>query len=227
MTLRVVTPVRIKDDQQTLYIYQNYYQMLKKYDIELLIVTPSSFETYQKVLEIADGLLLTGGTDVNPKFYNQELHPTTNIEPADFEQMEFALISLFDKQKKPILGICRGIQTINVYFNGTLLQDIASAAPNALEHQQDKKDTYSHKVEIQKGTHLAKFINGSIDVNSFHHQNIDVVAPKFSVNAISEDGLIEGIEKENIIAVQWHPEKVDDVYQDQLMKAWIATFRGK
>lgn len=227
MTLRVVTPVRIKDDHQTLYIYQNYYQMLKKYDIELLIVTPSSFETYQKVLEIADGLLLTGGTDVNPKFYNQELHPTTTIEPADFEQMEFALISLFDKQKKPILGICRGIQTINVYFNGTLLQDIASAAPNALEHQQDKKDTYGHKVEIQKGTHLAKFINGSIDVNSFHHQNIDVVAPGFSVNAISEDGLIEGIEKGNIIAVQWHPEKVDDVYQDQLMKAWIATFRGK
>lgn len=227
MTLRVVTPVRIKDDQQTLYIYQNYYEMLKKFDIELLIVTPSSFETYQKVLEIADGLLLTGGTDVNPKFYNQELHPSTNIEPAEFEQMEFALISLFDKQKKPILGICRGIQTINVYFNGTLLQDIASATPNALEHQQDKKDTYGHKVEIQKGTHLASFINGSIDVNSFHHQNIDVVAPGFSVNAISEDGLIEGIEKGNIIAVQWHPEKVDDVYQDQLMKAWIATFRGK
>lgn len=227
MTLRVVTPVRIKDNQQTLYIYQNYYQMLKTFDIDLLIVTPSNFETYQNVLEIADGLLLTGGTDVDPKFYNQTVHPSTNIEPADFEQMEFALISLFSKQKKPILGICRGIQTINVYFNGTLLQDIASANPNAIEHQQDKKETYGHKVEIQENTHLGKFINGSIDVNSFHHQNIDVVAPGFSINAISEDGLVEGIEKGNIIAVQWHPEKIEDVYQEQLMKAWIATFRGE
>jgi len=227
MTLRVVTPVRIKDNQQTLYIYENYYQMLKKFDIELLIVTPSSFETYLKVSEIADGLLLTGGTDVNPKFYNQELHPSTNIEPADFEQMEFALISLFNKQKKPILGICRGIQTINVYFNGTLLQDIASANADAIDHQQEKKETYGHTVEIQKDTHLAKFISGSINVNSFHHQNVDVVAPGFKVNAISEDGLVEGIEKGNIIAVQWHPEKVNDIYQEQLMKAWIATFRGE
>ncbi|MFV0396359.1 MAG: gamma-glutamyl-gamma-aminobutyrate hydrolase family protein [Coprobacillaceae bacterium] len=226
MTLRIVTPVRITNDSKSLYIYNNYYQMLKNVGVELVIATPGSFETYNKLLEMCDGLLLTGGGDIDPKFYNQDVHPTTKIDPPTFEQMEFALISLFAKQKKPILGICRGIQTINVFFNGDIIQDIPSSHPESVEHMQDPKETYAHTVTIQKDTILSKFMDTTIKVNSYHHQNIDTVASGFNVNAISEDGLIEGIEKNNIIGVQWHPEKVDDVYQQQLLKAWLSTFTG-
>jgi putative glutamine amidotransferase len=226
MTLRIVTPVRISDNEDSLYLYTNYYQMLKRFNMELIMVTPGSFETYNKVLEISDGLLLSGGRDVNPKFYNQEVHATTKTAPASFEQMEFALISLFSKHKKPILGICRGIQTINVFFNGTLFQDIPAYCSTALLHEQNKKETYAHHITIQPNTRLSKYVDQEIMVNSYHHQNIDTVAPGFIVNAISEDGLIEGIEKDKILGVQWHPEKVDDVYQQQIMKAWLSTFSG-
>lgn len=224
MTLRIVTPIRITDDDKSLYIYNNYYQMLKKFDIELIIATPGSFETYTKLAEMCDGLLLTGGADIDPKFYNQEMHPTTKIVPAEYEQMEFALLSLFTKQKKPILGICRGIQIINVFFNGTLIQDIPSAYPDYLCHSQDSSEIYAHKVTIQPNTHVAKFMDTNFSINSYHHQNIDTLAPGFIVNAISDDGLIEGIEKGNILGVQWHPEKVDDSYQLQLMRSWVALF---
>lgn len=227
MTLRIIAPIRTRDNGKDMHIYHNYYKMLKEFDMELILATPGSFETYNKLADICDGLFLPGGDDVDPKFYNQKKHSSTVIEPAPFEQMEFALLTIFTKQKKPILGVCRGIQTINVFFNGTLIQDIPSMRPACLSHQQSKTETYAHKVTIQSETLLGKYVDQTIHVNSYHHQNIDTVAPGFIVSAISEDGLVEGIEKDNIIAVQWHPEKVDDVYQKQIMQAWLATFTGE
>lgn len=224
MTIRLLTPSRIVEKGKSLGIHKEYYTMFKKVDIELLVVTPSSDKTYQLLLEICDGLLLSGGDDVNPKYYNQPLHPTTNLEDSSIEHMEFKLLTLFSNAQKPIIGICRGIQTINVFFNGTLLQDINSQylRPDVKLHQQLERSGYSHYIEIQPNTNLSKYINHRVLVNSFHHQNIDLLAPGFVVNARSEDELIEGIEKGNIIAFQWHPEITNDATQERLL-AYIKS----
>ncbi len=224
MSLRIVSPIRVTNQGAMLYLYNTYYTMLKKENMDLIITTPSSMSTYETLVATCDGLLLSGGCDIDPKWYNQTLHKTTVIEDPLYEQMEFTLISLFVQANKPILGICRGIQTINVFFHGTLLQDIPSMRPKALHHMQSKADLYSHLVTIQKNTHLSKYTNGQFMTNSYHHQSVDMVAPGFTINAISEDGIIEGIEKDRILAVQWHPEKVDDIHQQQIMHCWHAYF---
>lgn len=224
MTIRLLTPSRSIESKKSLGIHKEYYTMFQKADIELIIITPSSDKTYQSLLDICDGLLLTGGNDVNPKYYNQPIHPTTQLEESYIEHMEFKLLTLFSQSKKPIIGICRGIQTINVFFNGTLLQDINTQYlhPDVKVHQQIERSGYSHYIEIQANTKLSKFINNRVLVNSFHHQNIDHLAPGFTISACSEDGLIEGIEKGNIIAFQWHPEITIDASQNQLL-AYIKS----
>lgn len=224
MTIRLLTPSRSVESGKSLGIHKEYYTMFKKGDIELIIITSSSDKTYQSLLEVCDGLLLTGGNDVNPKYYNQPLHSTTHLEDSYIEYMEFKLLTLFNHAKKPIIGICRGIQTINVFFNGTLLQDINSQYfhSNVKTHQQINRDGYSHYIEIQPDTKLSKFITNKVLVNSFHHQNIDHLAPGFTITAYSEDGLIEGIEKGNIVAFQWHPEITNDATQEQIV-AYIKS----
>lgn len=217
MTIRLLTPSRYVDNKKSLGIHDEYYQMFKKVDIELIIVTPSDEKTYLALLELCDGLLLTGGDDVNPKYYNQPLHPSTLLEEETIEHMEFKLLSLFSDTKKTIIGICRGIQTINVFFNGTLLQDISN-------HRQTERSGYCHYVTIQPDTKLSSVLDATVLVNSFHHQNIDQLAPGFIVNAISEDGLIEGIERKNIIAFQWHPEITNDHTQKQILQVIKTLF---
>ena len=226
MTIRLLTPSRHVDNGKSLGIHDEYYQMFKKIDVELIIATPSEEKTYIALLELCDGLLLTGGYDVNPKYYNQPLHSTTVLETENIEHMEFKLLSLFSAKKKPIIGICRGIQTINVFFNGTLIQDINSLYQHedVKNHLQTERTGYSHYVEIQPDTKLSTVLENRVLVNSFHHQNIDQLATGFTVNAISEDGLIEGIERKNIIALQWHPEISDDQTQMQLLKLFKTLF---
>lgn len=226
MAIKLLTPSRSLENGKSLGIHKEYYDMFKKVDIELIIMTPSSDKTYQSLLEVCDGLLLTGGNDINPKYYNQALHSTTVLEDANIEHMEFKLLSLFSDAKKPIIGICRGIQTINVFFNGTLLQDIPSLSlhENRKNHQQVERSGYSHYVEIQPNTKLSKVLPHQVLVNSFHHQNIDQIAPGFTINAISEDGLIEGIEKGNIMAFQWHPEITVDDTQDKILQVIRSLF---
>lgn len=180
---------------------------------------------YQKTLNYlahyCDGLLLTGGLDIDPSYYHQPLHPKTKIEQPELEKQEFELIKLFSKQKKPILGICRGLQTINVAFNGTLFQDIS---PN---HLQPNKHGYCHFVTTTKDTLIQKYLGFHFLTNSFHHQAIDKLADNFKISALSDDFVIEAIEKDNIIAFQWHPEKNDDKIKKAVIKLFDDLLEAK
>ena len=166
-------------------------------------------------LEACDGVLLTGGVDVDPAFYGEtERHPTVEIDPAR-DAYELAVARLALARDMPMLAICRGAQVLNVAAGGTLIQDLPSAHPSAVRHSiVEPKDAPAHDVHVAAGTRLAALIGPdanthSVTVNSRHHQSVKDPAPGFVVSATAPDGVIEAIEKPEAafcVAVQWHPE---------------------
>ena len=219
MKKKILTPLRFYHDKNMLYIYYDYLKMFSHLDI--IAIPLINQKTLNYLAHYCDGLLLTGGLDIDPSYYHQPLHPKTKIEQPELEKQEFTLIKLFAKQKKPILGICRGLQTINVAFNGTLFQDIS---PN---HLQPNKHGYCHFVTTTKDTLIQKYLGTHFLTNSFHHQAIDKLADNFKISAISDDFVIEAIEKDNIIAFQWHPEKNDDKIKKAIIKLFDDLLEAK
>ncbi len=125
------------------------------------------------------------------------------------------LIKAFHKANKPILGICAGVQIINVCFGGSLHQDI--------KNHTSKEEITIHSINIEKDSFLEKiYSKNKIEVNSFHHQAINKVAENFKIVATSEDGIVEAIEYKNIVGVQWHPEKSKDMkFFEKYIKMYI------
>lgn len=174
--------------------------------LNVLLVPIASSTLIEKVVDICDGLVITGRTiDINPKYYGEEAIKLTNLSSYDLEdELDFTLIKSFHKVNKPILGICAGIQSINVCFGGSLYQDI--------QNHSSKEERKIHSINIEKESFLEKcYKTNKIKVNSFHHQAINRVAQDFKVTATSEDGIIEAIEYNKILGVQWHPEQMMDV----------------
>ena len=160
-----------------------------------------------------DGLVMHGGADVWPGSYGEEpLRPEWSGDRVR-DEYEIALVRAFAAAGKPVFGICRGLQLINVAHGGTLYQDIATQKPGARIHRDaDAYDLNFHNVEVLAGTRLAALLGkpGEHRINSVHHQGIKDLAPGFSVEAVSpDDGVIEAIRGTGsawISAVQWHPE---------------------
>lgn len=222
MNKKILAPLRSYSIDRVLYLYQEYFQMLKKVNLDIIPIGPSSFTTLQFLVDTCDGLLLTGGFDVDPLYYHETLHPKTKKEQPQLETLEFTLIKLFTQKNKPILGICRGIQTINVAFGGTLLQDI-----EANSHIQEQMNGYHHLVTTTKNSLLFKYLGPKFMTNSFHHQAIAKLAPGFIASAITSDQIIEGIEKDKIIGIQWHPEKNNDKIQHSILKLFHDLLEEK
>lgn len=171
-------------------------------------------------LSIIDGLLLPGGDDINPLFYNNLPKP---LQGHSFEAVDSYQIYLIKKALKlniPILGICRGLQTLNVASGGTLYQDVSYANPNHIQHKQDSfLSNLSHPINIVPKSIVYDILGADYIVNSSHHQCIKDVAPCFFVTATSPDGIIEGIEMKSsnfVIGVQWHPEMLSHVDEKML-----------
>lgn len=181
------------------YLKEQYKNVLE--ELNILLFPVLSVKNLEKVCEICDGLIITGSTtDIHPKYYNEAPIEAGNYDMDEFE-LDKKAIETFSKAQKPILGICAGMQSINVYFGGSLHQHIHN-------HELAGK---LHTIHIEEGSFLYEIYKKHADVNSFHHQSIKKVAPEFNVSAKAEDGTIEAIEKGNIIGIQWHPEKVNDL----------------
>lgn len=226
-TIRLLTPLRTTDTRRgkQFYIYQYYVEMFKKINAQLFMITPEDQETYLQLASFCDGLLLVGGLDLDASYYHETNHHTNQLEIPEVDQMDLELIHLFDQLQKPIIGICRGHQVINVAFGGTLYQDINSQCATTIEHHQSDHQKYCHQLQVVPHTSLAAYFDERTLVNSFHHQCIKKVADGFQVMAYSEDGLIEAIEKKNVMSVQWHPEKVNDDNQDKILQMFLTMFR--
>lgn len=190
----------------------DYLESVKRAGGEPVVLKMS--DTAADVLARVDGVLLTGGADVDPALYGQDPHERTEVDP-DRDRFEVPLARAALAADAPLLAICRGVQVLNVAAGGTLVQDLPSQAPSDLQHSIDvPKNHVAHTVRIEPGSRLAAVIGGAarIDacaVNSRHHQAVDAVAPDFVVSAVSPDGVIEAIERPSApycLGVQWHPE---------------------
>jgi len=178
--------------------------------IPILITMLESKEDIQQVATKIDGLLLSGGWDIDPKWYGEEpMWGLKRIDPKkDFLEINLTQIAL-DKNL-PILGICRGCQMLNVVGGGTINQNVRSEK-TGIKHWQGAPDDYpTHEIKIEKGSLLHKIVGkDSIRVNSYHHQTIKDVASGFKVSACAQDGAIEAIEHpehEFVLGVQFHAE---------------------
>ena len=154
----------------------------------------------EEIAAMCSGLIIAGrDRDINPKYYGEK--PLEGLEYPDDpyeDELDFKLIELFEKLNKPILGICSGLQSLNIYHGGTLRQHI--------EEHTSKEELVRHKIDIEENSFVYSLYGSKTEVNSIHHQAIKDVAEGFKVTAVAEDGTIEAIEKGNFIGLQWHPE---------------------
>lgn len=149
-----------------------------------------------------DGVVLTGGTDVDPTYYGADPHPQLLRPELERDELEFALFAGAVEHGLPVLGICRGLQVINVHQGGTLHQHV-----EAHSRYDVPSDAEIHPVTFAEGSMLASLYGPSRPVNSLHHQTVDAVGEDLVVTATADDGTVEGLELgDSVIAVQWHPE---------------------
>lgn len=203
----------------------------------LPVLIPAGLDelTLRALYERVDGLLIPGGGDINPACYGAEPHPKTTLINDQRDSTEFTVIRWAYAEDRPLFGICRGNQAVNVALGGTLTQDIPSLIPTTLIHDTgpDKPQVLSHDVEIMADSRLAQ-IAGSLrlPVNSLHHQCAQQVAPGLVVTARAADGIIEGLEAPDryfFHSVQWHPEDLvaNDPAMHRLFESLVSAARAR
>lgn len=194
----------------------------------LMIPMSEDEESIRSVLMHCDGLILSGGVDIDPVLYGQSISTKCGEVDEYRDQFEFKLLDEALKLNLPILGICRGNQMLNVYFGGTLYQDV-SLKGDVIQHmQKGNRGKGSQMIYVEKGTFLYNILGDEAYVNSYHHQSIDVLAKDFRVAARTSDGIVEAIEhlSKPIYGVQFHPEmmsandeKMLEIFKEFIEKA--------
>lgn len=189
------------------------------------IVIPPQSGNIDQIIELVDGLLFSGGGDIDPVLYGDDtVHEKTYGIHEGRDTLELALMRRAIEQDVPTFCICRGIQVLNVALGGTLYQDVADQFSSEISHRQQEqgisKEEPGHQVSVQPDSLLAStYAAAAIGVNSFHHQSLKEVAPDLRVNAVAPDGTIEGVElpgKTFVLGVQWHPEMMFAVHDEHL-----------
>ena len=180
-------------------------------------------------VDLFDALIIPGGPDADPTFYGEE--PSRHIGSTNYKRdvFEAELFKAFYKAGKPIFGICRGCQFINILMGGSVYQDLAADNPDSyIRHSQGADGSYpTHHVEIAKGSSLYKSLGATAYVNSRHHQGIKKVGEGLTVTAKAADGVVEAIETADgqIVAVQWHPENMWQEHAE--MRRLFEDFIGR
>ena len=193
--------------------HNNYLQWLKGND-DIELVTLSKDNSNDGIIKNLDGMVMSGGVDIHPKYYNGNTGYANAPEQYDEKRdvYEMAVFTISQQNNIPLLGVCRGMQLVNCILGGTLIQDIGSDANKIHRFQQNDK---AHGVNIEAGTllnEIAQLERGV--VNSAHHQALNVVGNGLQINSISDDGITEGLEwadksnKSFLLCIQWHPERM-------------------
>ena len=174
-------------------------------------------ETLHALYERLDGVLLIGGGDVDPAIYGLNGDDGVELRSVDHyrDAAEIALSRWAAADDKPLLGICRGVQVMNVAFGGTLYRDLKTEVQDSLDHDLDgigQRRIEGHTVTLSAGSTLAELIGSTeVPVNSMHHQAIAILSPELTPVAVASDGIVEGVELKGarfFVGVQWHPEEL-------------------
>ncbi|PIC85254.1 gamma-glutamyl-gamma-aminobutyrate hydrolase [Sporosarcina sp. P20a] len=200
------------------------------------VILPVGLEAIEEVCDRLDGVLLIGGEDVDPYLYGEEPHRLLGKVLPERDESELALIKTMADQDKPVFGICRGYQLINVAFGGTIYQDMyAQLSEDLLQHYQlTDLDFAFHSIDIVGDSKLAEWAGTSeVRVNSLHHQAVKEVHAPLVITAVAKDGVIEALESTAhrfMVGVQWHPEamvKREDRLSLKLFKKFIEAASEK
>jgi putative glutamine amidotransferase len=195
-------------------IYGAYVHALADAGLAAVLVTPlHDAASIEAILARCDGLVLSGGEDVDPARYGQTPVVPLDDVSAERDAMEWQALELAYARSLPVLAICRGVQVLNVFRGGTLWQDLPSQQPGAAAHQQTAPwGSPAHEIEVRAGSRLHAALGGAtrVAVNSYHHQAIRDLAADLEVTAATGDGVIEAVEAVGarwVLGVQWHPER--------------------
>jgi putative glutamine amidotransferase len=188
----------------------------------LIPLLPGDDGTLRAIYEGLDGVFLTGGVDIDPSNYGEPRHELCDRSDPARDWTEMTLIRWALADHKPILGVCRGAQAINVALGGSLYQHIAAQHEGAIKHDYFPsvgaypRDYLAHPVRVEPASRLGRILGATaLPVNSMHHQGVKRLAPGLVASAFAPDGLIEGVESSNghyLLGVQWHPEELTEAH---------------
>jgi putative glutamine amidotransferase len=177
-------------------------------------------DTLRGIYDELDGVFLPGGADIDPANYGEDRHPRCDTSDPPRDAVELMLVRWAMADRKPVLGVCRGLQIVNLATGGTLYQDIAEQMPGAIKHDyfpfggRYGRDYLAHEVTVEPRSRLSEIYgDGALKVNSMHHQGVRRLGERLAATAVAPDGLVEGLESVDgsyLVAVQWHPEVLVD-----------------
>lgn len=215
--------ITANSQQNNFSVNKNYCDAISKFGQTPILISTYNINLIDKIIKLADGILLSGGGDIHPKFFNQHLHPKSNNINTKRDEFEIALCKKTIEKNLPLLGICRGIQILNVALGGNIFHHI----PNHM--QSIPRDLPSHFVNPQKSTKFFEIAGAKeIQVNSLHHQAIHNLGKNLIISSLANDGVIESVEhtqKKFIMGVQWHPEALNKIYtvQNKIFQAFVES----
>lgn len=206
--------------QQAVLLPARYPQLVQDAGGTAVLLPPGAAETAPDLLARLDALVISGGPDVNPALYGAQPHPKTRAVAPERDLWEAALLRAALAAGLPLLGICRGMQLLNVVCGGTLVQHL----PDAERHLPRAGHYGSHPIRPLPGTRLADLLpEAELDVPTSHHQAVDRLGEGLTVSALAEDGTIEAVEGPGfVLGVQWHPEQGTDL---RVMQALVEAAR--
>lgn len=217
------TPNFSQDEHDSLArLPQSYTEAIKAAGALPLIAADADPVEYARVF---DGLVLTGGADINPALYGQTAIPQTQGINHALDQLEIGLYHAFVQAGKPVLGICRGIQLVNVAAGGSLWQDLPSQ--QGLTGHAYVKPLTSHLIRTEADSWLGRLFGSEFLTNSYHHQAVRQLAPGFIASAWSDDDVVEAIRHEQlpVLAVQWHPERMTGSLRPASLPDMLPLFK--
>ncbi len=207
-------------------VNDNYIKALEKAGCAVVVIPQVDDDIIKGIVEHLDGIVLTGGDDVDPALYQEEKSNYVKKTDVNRDRYEMAILKHAVKRKLPVLGICRGCQLINVYFGGNLYQDNRLCPSNTLKHRTpSNKPATMHNIVVRNDSFLEDILGEVAVVNSYHHQSVHKLGKDLMKIALSNDGIVEGIQHKvlPIVGLQFHPEKncEEDHKMQMIFDKWV------
>lgn len=219
----------VEGERDRAFVYLTYVESLRRAGAVPVLLPPQP-ENAVELAETLDGVLLAGGADCDPAIYGEDPHPSIEPLHPGRQSNELSLAKMARERGIPALGICLGMQMMNVASGGTLIQDIDSQHDTDIQHASNPENRVRHDVRVEPGTRFASIVpERELNVNSSHHQAVGTLADGLRVTAHAPDGIVEGLEDPEhrfYVGVQWHPEDMNgEGSAHALFQAFVAAAR--